>query len=147
MAKLKFTRRPTPVLAEHRPLYKMAQALLIIDICGRGQRCSLIKLHLINWALKSPSRIDSLQRASRTKNLALPIWGFDPALAIALQLAIEEGMLAIEGNGLSTTEKGSDFLKEILKDKDSLKSERDSLSSIGKGLTEQMVSTAAKGWE
>ncbi|MFK1048583.1 hypothetical protein ACSEQ1_24220 [Pseudomonas aeruginosa] len=147
MAKVKFTKRPSPVLAEHRPLYKISQALLIIDICGWGKKCSLIKLHLLNWALKSRSRIELLQNSVRTKSLSLPVWGFDPALAIALQLSVEEGLLEIEGNSIGITKKGSDFLTEINKDHDVLAIEKDALKLIGKGLTEPMVSGAAKGWE
>ncbi|UXY55223.1 hypothetical protein [Pseudomonas tohonis] len=147
MAKLKFTRRPLPVLAEHRPLYKMAQALLIIDTCGWGKRCSIIKLHLLNWALQSNYRIEMLQHAVKKKNLSLPVWGFDPSLAIALQLCIEDNLLAIDGSGLSITDKGNNLLKEINEDKEILKNEKELLRKIGKGLTEQMVSVAAKGWE
>lgn len=147
MAKIKFTLRPSSVLAEHRPLYKIAQALLIIDTCGWGKKCSIIKLHLLNWSLKNSFRIELLQRAVQTQSLSLPVWGFDPALAIALQLSIEDGLLEFEGNSLCLTEKGSGFLKEVLKDKDALEFEKSSLKLIGKGLTESMVSTAAKGWE
>lgn len=146
MAKIKFTRRPSPVLAEHRPIYKIAQTLVMIELCGRGKKCSLIKLHLLNWALKSRSRIELLQHAARSKSLHLPVWGFDPALAISLQLSVEDGLLEIEGSGVSITDKGCTLLEEIMKD-DYLKSEKESLNLIGKGLTETMVSAAAKGWE
>ncbi|RYJ59195.1 hypothetical protein [Pseudomonas songnenensis] len=147
MAKIKFTRRPSSVLAEHRPIYKMAQTLVIIELCGRGKKCSLIKLHLLNWALKSRSRIELLQHAVRSKSLHLPVWGFDPSLAISLQLSIEDGLLEIEGSGVSVTDKGCRLLEEIMKNGDFLKTEKESLNLIGKGITETMVSAAAKGWE
>ena len=147
MARLKFTHRPSPVLAEHRPLYKIAQALLMIDICGWGRKCSIIKLHLLNWSLQSPSRLELLKNAADNKKIVIPVWGFDPALAIALQLATEEKLLVIDGGGLKITEKGSIFLEEVVKDKDVLNSEKEALGQIGKGLTEPMVSAAAKGWE
>lgn len=147
MAKIKFTLRPSPVLAEHRPLYKIAQALLIVDICGWGKKCSIIKMHLLSWSLKSSVRIDLLRRAVQTQSLSLPVWGFDPALAIALQLSIEDGLLEYEGNSLCLTERGRDFLRVIIEDKDVLQFERLHLESIGKGLTESIVSAAAKGWE
>ena len=107
----------------------------------------MIKLHLLNWSLKSASRIELLKRAVQTKSLLLPVWGFDPALAIALQLSIEEGLIEVDGNGLGITERGRCLLKDIVKDKDTLKYEKESLKPIGKGLTELMVSTAAKGWD
>lgn len=147
MAKIKFTKRPSPVLAEHRPMYKIAQALLIIETCGWGKKCSLIKLHLLNWALKTQSRMDLLHRSVTSKSLFSPIWGFDPALAIALQLAVEEGLLVIDGSSIGLTDKGSELLSDINKDKSVLESEKKALKTIGKGITEAMVSSAAKGWE
>jgi len=146
MTKLKFTQRPTPVLAEHRTLYKIAQVLLILDVCGRARKCSVLKLHLFNWALKSDKRLKQLQDASRKGGLELPIWGFDPALAIALKYAIEDRIVSGEGGGVQVSENGNKLLEFLLQDKELLSREKNSLKMIGKGITEKMVDSVAKGW-
>jgi hypothetical protein len=147
MATLKFTSRPTPVLAEHRPIYRIAQCLLIIDICGRAQKCSLLKLHLINWALKSESRILALKAAILNKKLSIPVWGFDPALATALQIATEEGLLVTDDTGILISDAGVEFLAKIMDDPSSLAKEKTQLRQLGKKITEGMVSKTAREWE
>lgn len=147
MAMLKFTSRPTPVLAEHRPLYKIAQCLLIIDTCGRAQKCSLLKLHLINWALKKDSRIADLKAATQNKKLTIPVWGFDPALAVALQIASEEHILKSDETGIVILPAGQEFLSKITSDPNFLSTEKSQLDKIGKKLTEKMVAQTARDWE
>ncbi|MFJ4386800.1 hypothetical protein ACIP02_21020 [Pseudomonas sp. NPDC089408] len=147
MATLKFTSRPAPVLAEHRPLYKIAQCLLIIDTCGRAQKCSLLKLHLINWALKKDSRIEDLKAATQNKQLSIPVWGFDPALAVALQIASEEDILKSDETGIVILPAGQEFLSEIASDPKFLSTEKAQLDKIGKKLTEKMVAKTARDWE
>lgn len=145
--RLRFERRPAPVLAEHRPMYKIGQVLLVLSIASRGSKSSLPRLQLFNWALKSPERQAQLQRAVERKELQVPAWGFDPALAIAVRIAIAEGLVAENSTGYETTETGELFVREILKDADLFGPERSFLSAIGKGLTEGMVETTASGWE
>lgn len=147
MAMLKFKPRPAPVLAEHRPLYKIAQCLLIIKICGRSQKCSLLKLHLINWALKKDSRVADLQAAIQNKQLSIPVWGFDPALAVALKIAAEENLLRPEETGIIILPAGEEFLLKIISDPEFLAKEKKQLDLLGKKLTETMVAKTARDWE
>lgn len=147
MAKIKFTRRPSPALAEQRPLYKITQALLIIEICGRGKKCSLIKLHLMNWALKSRGRVSTLEVAANNKKLTIPVWGFDPALAIALQFALEETILVVEGSSLKIADKGNSLLDAVINDETAFPKEKSYLKRIGKRITEEMVTSVSKGWD
>ena len=147
MAQLKFIRRPIPVLSELRPLYKMSQALLILHLSGRGGRSSLPKIHLLNWALKTPERIRSLTIGAEQGQLQLPIWGFDPAMAIALNLAFSESLIAPTTTGFELTAFGKTYVELILADDSVLSEEKAALRSIGKKITEDMVSTVSKGWE
>lgn len=145
--RLRFERRPSPVLAEHRPMYKIGQVLLILSLASRGGKSSLPRLQLFNWAMKSAKRQQRLILAVGEKVLQVPAWGFDPALAIAVRLAIAEGLVAENTTGYEISTAGELFVKEILKDADLFGSERLFLSAIGKGLTEGMVEATASGWE
>ncbi|WP_110947886.1 hypothetical protein [Pseudomonas bohemica] len=147
MAKLKFTRRPIPVLTELRPLYKISQALLILHLSSRGGKASLPKIHLLNWALKTPERTRSLLIGAEQGQLQLPIWGFDPALAIALNLAFSESLISQTTNGFELSPTGRSYVSLILADDSVLSEEKTALKSIGKKITEDMVSTVSKGWE
>ena len=145
--RLRFVRRPSPVLVEHRPLYKITQLLLVLQISSRGGKSTLPRLHLFNWALKSTDRIQKLLDAAKAKVLHLAAWGFDPALAIAIRFAVAETLVEPTSTGYQLTEKGRTFITEVLKDADAFALERELLAQIGKDITEGMVEKVAKGWE
>jgi len=134
-------------LVEHRPLYKITQLLLVLQISSRGGKSTLPRLHLFNWALKSTDRIQKLLDAAKAKVLHLAAWGFDPALAIAIRFAVAETLVEPTSTGYQLTEKGRTFITEVLKDADAFALERELLAQIGKDITEGMVEKVAKGWE
>lgn len=145
--RLRFERRPSPVLVEHRPLYKICQLLLVLFISSRAGKSTLPRLHLFNWALKRTDRIQKLVDAAKAKVLHMTAWGFDPALAIAIRFAVAEDLVQPTSTGYQLSDKGRTFILEVLKDADAFASERGLLKQIGKDITESMVETVAKGWE
>lgn len=145
--RLRFERRPSPVLAEHRPMYKIGQVLLVLSLASRGGKSSLPRLQLFNWAMKSSEREAQLVAAVGEKVLQVPAWGFDPALAIAVRIAIAESLVAENSTGYEISEAGELFVREILKDAGLFRPERSFLGAVGKGLTEGMVEATASGWE
>lgn len=144
---LKFKRQPAPVLAEHRPLYKISQILLILHLASLGGKSKLTRLHLFNWALKTPERSELLKVAAKTKVLRITAWGFDPAFAIALRYAIAEKLVREMSTGYKLTDQGTIFAKQIAKEQDIFITEKVVLTAIGKNITEAMVDKVAKGWE
>lgn len=145
--RLRFVRRPSPVLVEHRPLYKITQLLLVLHMSSRGGKSTLPRLHLFNWALKSTVRIQKLVEAAKSKALNMTAWGFDPALAIAIGFAVAENLVEPTSTGYQLTEKGRSFITEVLKEASAFAPERKLLAEIGKDITEAMVEKVAKGWE
>ncbi len=145
--RLRFERRPAPVLVEHRPVYKISQLLLVLHISSRGGKSTLPRLHLFNWAVKRTDRIQKLVDAAKAKVLQITAWGFDPALAIAIRFAVAEDLVQSTSTGYQLSEKGRNFIVEVLKDPDVFASERILLTEIGKDITEAMVDKVAKGWE
>ncbi len=144
---LRFQRRPSPVLAEHRPLYKICQVLLVLQLASRAGRSKLPRLHLFNWALKSSARRDQLVTASKEKVLQVTAWGFDPALAIAIRYAIAERLVRETSTGYELTDEGALLAKDVMKLTDVFVAEKSALLAIGKGITEGMVEDVANGWE
>lgn len=145
--RLRFERRPAPIHAEHRPMYKIGQLLLILEIASRGGKSSLPRFQLFNWALKAKERQAQLTEAVETKELKVPAWGFDPALAFATRIAIAEGLVVNNAASYEISEAGVMLVKDILKDASLFGPERAFLSSLGKGLTEKMVEATSNGWE
>lgn len=128
-------------------MYKVSQIVLVLYLASRSKKSGLARLHLFNWALKSPDRIERLSQAVRSKVLNVSAWGFDPALAIALRYAVAEKLISTSGGGYQLTELGEIFAKSVMEHPDTLSMEKGLLVEIGKGLTEAMVDEVAKGWE
>lgn len=147
VVRLKFQRRPAPVMAEHRPLYKICQILLVLHLASRGGKSSLLRLHLFNWALKRSDRGQLLKMASDTKVLNVTAWGFDPALAIALRYAIAEKLIRTISTGYELTDTGKLLAVDVAKDQVVFGRDKTLLLSVGKNITEAMVDSVAKGWE
>lgn len=147
MATIKFTLKPMPVLTELRPMYKICQALLILYICGHGSKCSLVKLHLMHWAMKTPKRMETMTMAAQLGQISLPVWGFDPALSIALQLAFRDGLIEATTTGFKLLPKGRQLVTDIISDGTVMADEKITLSKIGRRITESMVKTISKEWE
>lgn len=147
LQKLRFERLPSPVLAEHRPLYKIGQVLLILDKASRGSRSSLPRLQLFNWALKAKDRMDALSAGAEGKQLSVPAWGFDPMLAIAVRIAIADGLIEETTTGYRIARSGEELLREIDTDPSMFATEKAFLKVVGKSVTETMVDAAAKQWE
>lgn len=144
---LKFIQRSSPVLAHHRPIYKISQIILILFLSSRGGRSKFTRLQLFNWVLKSPNRVDILLFAVKNKTLNISSWGFDPVLVIAIRYAIAEGLIKLISSGYELTDLGSSFASQIMQDEDILSTEKFSLMKIGKGITEAMVDEVTKKWE
>lgn len=143
---LRFIRRASPVFPEHRPLYKIAQILLILELASRGGKSSLPRLQLMNWALKAGERRAKLIEAVKNGQLKLAAWGFDPVVAIALRFAEAENLIYPVSTGYQISETGKKFARDICRDTENLESERAFLSKLGKALTEAMVSEVSNKW-
>ena len=55
-----FDAKPDAVPYNYRISYKVTQLCLIMRLCGRGDVCSLIKLHMISFALISHDNMRKL---------------------------------------------------------------------------------------
>lgn len=146
MNSLRFTIKPAPVFAEHRPLYKIAQLLLILLISSRGSRSSLARLQLFNWAFKKKERCQLLEEAAGDGQLNTSGWGFDPAVPIALRFAVADGLIDDVATGYVLTTDGERFARAVMA-AGLLASEQEILHKVAKKITEGVVNDVAKRWE
>ncbi len=145
MTKLSFHRRPMPIFAEYRPMYKMSLILLVLLLSSRGGKSSFLRLHLFNWALKDDKRKSLLLKSSKDKKLDLNIWGFDPSLNIAVQFSLAEKLVERDGSSIIMTSLGKEYTKRLFETK-IMNDEASFLVSLGKEITESMVSKASESW-
>lgn len=148
--KLSFTKRPIPIPADYRPMYKIAIIVLILKLCCRSDKASLLKLHLFSWALASKKHTALLADYIR-KNFVgeFSVWGIEPALNRALQLAKAEKICDIvDGQNYQlSSEKGLQFFNMIMSDNELLVDEKAFLKSLGKNtITDSRINTMTKQW-
>lgn len=146
MNSIRFHRRPMPVIADHRPMYKISLLLLILKECSIGGTSSLIRLHLFNWALKDKKRMNQLMLSADNKELTFDIWGMDPTVNFAISHSIANGLMVKIPSGYKITQKGKDFLSEY-----NIKKEFSSIdffiNSVKKKVTQKMVDNVALRWK
>ena len=146
MSKLSFCRKKSAVIPELRPMYKVGKILLILKLGCTGGKASLLKMHLFNWAMLDPQRLQALQLSAEKKELLIGVWGIDPSLNMALSYATSEGLLTRTTNGsYQLTAKSEHFILET-KLLELFDTETNELNIIAKKITETMVTQAAKRW-
>lgn len=147
MNKLEFHRKKSSVLPDLRPMYKISTILIILKLCCTGEKSSLLKLHLFNWALLDTKKLNMLETSADKKELLLGVWGIDPALNMALHYSLGEGLVCKLNNGsYKLTRKGDDFiigsdLPTLLDGKVAV------LKRISKRISEKMVTESANRWK
>jgi hypothetical protein len=144
-----FRRKPISLPAELRPDWKMATLLLILRIASHGSKSSLKRLHVMNWATRSPKFRAEFESALMKP---LPLFGlsvrFEPAFSRAIDLAVGEGFVNwVEGNRLKLQPKGARWVDKIIEQEDIMRTEREFLSAMKGKFTEQAASRllGAKG--
>ena len=137
----RFKRRPIAIAAELRPDWKMGALLLILHLSSRGGKSSLRRLHILNWALRSPKNRAEFEQLREHKHPLFSFqFRFEPALGRAINLAVGEKFVEwVGGNRLQITAKGKRWITDIMKDESVMYQEREFLNRIGKDITEAIA--------
>ncbi|MFL0087963.1 hypothetical protein V2550_04755 [Tenacibaculum maritimum] len=147
--KITFTKKPISIPPEYRPSYSIALIVLILKICCQGSRSSLLKLHLINWALKSNENKNSLKKFVLSNYTeSSKTWGIEPSLNRALNYSVHEGICSISNGKYQLLEKGEKFCSKILEDPEFLNEEIEFLKFLGKRkITDNRIDSIYKKWK
>lgn len=141
-----FDAKPDAVPYNYRISYKVSQLCLIMHICGRGGICSLVKLHLISYALISQDNMLKLIGFAESSNEA-PIVRFDPAVNSAITYAIAYGLIERQPNAkYKLSERGRRFAEQIKLAGDLMAVEISTLNLLSKKLTEAKVTEIIDQW-
>ncbi|GAB3528601.1 hypothetical protein [Photobacterium alginatilyticum] len=146
MSGITFTRRPMPVIPDHRPMYKISLLLLVLKECSVGGKSSLIRLHLFNWALKSEQRTKQLILSAEEKQLTFDIWGMDPTVNFAINHAIANGLMIKISTGYKISSKGEEFLSKY-NVKEQFRANEYFFNAVKKKISQKMVDQVALRWK
>ena len=141
-----FNAKPDAVPYNYRISYKVSQLCLIMRICGRRDICSLIKLHMISFALISQENMKKLVEFTDGIGNA-PIVRFDPSINRALTYAIGYGLIERQRNAkYKLTDRGKKLAEQIKIVGDLMVTEIGDLNLLAKKLTESKVEKIVDTW-
>lgn len=141
-----FDAKPDAVPYNYRISYKVTQLCLIMRICGRGNVCSLIKLHMNSCALISNDNMRKLLEFTEGTGTA-PIVRFDPSVNRALTYAIAYGLVEQQRNAkYKLTERGHRLAEQIKLAGDLMVIEISNLNTLAKKLTEAKANELVDMW-
>ncbi len=141
-----FDAKPDAVPYNYRISYKVSQLCLIMRICGRGDVCSLIKLHMISFALISQDNMRKLLEFTEGTGTA-PIVRFDPSVNRALTYAIAYRLIEQQQTAkYKLTDRGRQLAEQIKIAGDLMVIEITNLNKLAKKLTEAKVNDIVDMW-
>ena len=141
-----FNPKPDAIPYNYRISYKVSQICLIMHICGRSSTCSLIKLHIISYALLSKDYMDVVLNFSNKQSDSV-IVHFDPAVNRAIDYAIAYGFVKQQTNEkYKLTVQGQNFAKRIMMAQDIMTSEISDLTELSKKLSEKQIEDLVERW-
>lgn len=133
-----YVQRPRPVSADVRPIWRVPYVLLLVRAC-RGGVATLSQLHVLNWGVRAAENSRSLTAfLSGEVEANDPVVRYEPALDRAVSLATGMGLLNLDGRRWRLTDSGQELLKDIDRDEELLRLERERLSPVT-GLTQKAV--------
>jgi hypothetical protein len=102
-----------PVPGDLRLAWRIPILLLIVEKCW-GRKASWTQMHVLSWALLSrtdPADIDRMLHGNA--RLGQRLAAVDPAVNLAVDLALGERLLALSGQRVGLTDRGRIVLAEI----------------------------------
>lgn len=147
--KITFSKKPISIPPEYRPSYTIGLIVLILKLCCQSSKSSLLKLHLINWALKSKENQESLRKFVHSNYTETSkTWGIEPSLNRALNYSVHEGICSISKGKYQLQEKGELFYSKIIEDTEYLNEEIEFLNFLGKRkITDNRIDSIYKKWK
>ncbi|MFR9502048.1 MAG: hypothetical protein SNJ28_05940 [Rikenellaceae bacterium] len=142
-----FKKRPVSLAPDYRPIYKVSQIVLVLGICCRANKASLLVLHLFMWAMKSERNAMQLNNWVCNDDYNLPVWGMEPTLNRGLQYTVAEQLCEKDGGSYKLTSKGQDFFQLLLADAELMQVEKQILTSIGKKITNKKIDSLTQKWK
>ena len=143
---VKYSPRPVAIPYNCRVSYRIAQLLLIITICA-SRGCSLAKINLISNSILNSEDRDSLLKYIKGLTDDIPIVRFDPTINQALLYAIGDQLIIQNRSGnYELTDKGRNFVSDIIVNPSIMMRERKILGEIGKKLSDRKLKTMMDKW-
>lgn len=143
-----FNKRFSPIPSDLRPIWKLVIITLILHKCCSKKTCSFQKMQVLCWAVKNKKNQHELLRFVSDKNTNVSfnlVVRYEPSVNRIIEISLAEGYVEqINGNRLRLTDKGESLAIEIEKSNDVFIEEKSFFKSVGKSLSEKLLSDLSK---
>lgn len=131
-AKIIFRTRPEAIPGDLRPLWRISVILLVLRLSSIGNKSTMRRLYIFNWAILSEENRNKLRELIRGSiSPDEIIIRFEPSLSRALDFARGEGLLEfIAGKRVQLTLQGLNAAEELLRNQNILVEEKNFLREI-----------------
>lgn len=145
-AKFRFRKQPVALPPDLRPAWRITVLLLVLTRCCRQGRSGLTRIHVLNWAMRTPQSrqlfLDVLEGAVRPD---AAIVRFDPSLNRAIDVASGEKLLQrLSNKTFQITATGIALTEEVLADDTLMRTEKWFLGEVGHRATEKWIEKLLK---
>lgn len=138
-----FVERPIPVPGDLRLSWRVPVVLLMLHH-SRQNKASLIKLHVINDAVRTRAGAENLLQSAKGQ-LPSPLWlpRIEPAFARAIDFANGDGFVSwvntTNGAGLLLTDKATSLVSKVSEMSEVLVEEKRLISELASRVTESFA--------
>ncbi|PHR73010.1 MAG: hypothetical protein COA66_04220 [Arcobacter sp.] len=144
----KTTKKPINIDTNSRILYLTIIVLFIMNYTGSGKEknISLLKIHLLLWAIQNPKRRKKLLKSVQNDcEISIGFWNIEIRNNSILTFLLKDDLCGFNGKKYFLTEDGLSFIKNI-KNLEIMKDEQEFLICIGKKLTDKNVEKLKGLW-
>jgi hypothetical protein len=136
-----FTARPSPLIADLRLSWRLPLLLITLHVCCLQGQSSHKRLHLLNWAVRTPSgRRQLLAALNGERRPQDVLMRTDPVVSQVIDYARGEGLVTFpRGDRVKLTKKGAELAAAILAHDDCMEDEKRYLRVLGRQVTEAWV--------
>jgi len=115
-------------------------------LASRGYSANIYKLQLFNWVFKSNDRDQIIYGVIQDPQINIPFINMDPTVNRALQFAVADKLISFSASTgkFILLDRGIEFAKSIILVKEAFVEEKNFLNSLGKKVTDKIVSVIFK---
>ncbi len=109
-----FRDRGTAIPGDHRPVWRMALVVCLLKHCSRAQKSSLVRLHILDWAVRRVKARDQLLAFLQGElGVRYICVRYDPALLRAVLFGEGEQLLKVAGKNVQLLLAGERLAGEV----------------------------------
>lgn len=138
-AKIKISHKPYPIDIEMRPLWRISLIVLIVNFFyEKNKKLDLQRLNILLWMVIRTGKWQLYSRYLHEKDQSAPFMSSDQASFVAIEIALENKIVAYEGNKIIPLSTANE-LYTLIVENGLMKSEREFIAENAAKLSQTKI--------